>query len=222
MIPKTIHYCWFGKIRKPQEVEHFIKGWKEKFPDYTIKEWNETNFDYRRWKFCREAYAVGKYAFVADVCRFWALYTEGGIYLDTDIEVLGSFDSFLHHTSFIGEERARTIGTGCMGAEANTPWVGKFLHMYEKMEFINHKGRLLDYPNTMYLTDYFKKEQKSLLPKIYPINFFCAKDYETREVNVTPNTVCIHHYAATWFDRVTLRYRLRNLFCKFRASIQTY
>lgn len=176
MIPKTIHYCWFGGKAKPQKVQELIAGWKEKLPDYAIKEWNETNFDYRRWKFCREAYAVGKYAFVADVCRFWALYTEGGIYLDTDIEVLGSFDSFLHHTSFIGEERERTIGTGCIGAMANTPWVGKFLQMYDKMEFINLKGRLLDYPNTMYLTDFLKSERLlSPPPEFIPSSSFVRR-----------------------------------------------
>lgn len=216
MIPKIIHYCWFGEGEKPEQVIEYITLWKQKNPNYDIKEWNESNFDYQHWKFCREAYQVKKFAFVSDVCRLYALLTEGGIYLDTDIEMIKNFDPFLSDKSFIGEERDHTIGSGCIGAEKGTSWVKDFLETYKTREFINYKGRLLDYPNTMYLTDFLKKYKQK--PKIYPIDFFCAKDYETKEVFITENTVCVHQYAASWFVKLTLQKRITNLIAKYKAN----
>ena len=217
MIPKIIHYCWFGRGEKSEQVKHFIMSWKEILPDYEIQEWNEENFDYKKWKFCREAYAVKKYAFVADVCRFYALSKVGGIYLDTDIEVLKSFDSYLHHQSFIGEEHGKTIGSGCIGAERNTPWVREFLSSYDNKDFINYKGRLLDYANTIYLTKFLNKSKNG--PSIYPMDYFCAKDYVTKELCVTENTICIHHYSATWIEKLTMIKRLKNLYTKLKVTI---
>ena len=100
MIPKTIHYCWFGGAEKPTLIKHCIRSWKKRLPDYEIKEWNESNFDTNMAPFCQEAYAARKYAFVADFCRVYALATEGGIYMDTDIIVLKSFDKFLDYYIF--------------------------------------------------------------------------------------------------------------------------
>lgn len=216
MIPKIIHYCWFGKSPKPASVLKCIETWKKVLFDYEIMEWNESNFDFRKWKFCREAYAVKKYAFVTDVCRLYALSQYGGIYLDTDIEVIKSFDPFLKHHSFIGEERLHTIGSGVIGAEKDSPWVCEFLNMYQSMRFIKYNGRLLDYPNTMYLTNFLKGRSVDL-PVIYSIDYFCAKDYETKEIIITNNTVCVHHYAASWFDKLTILRRLHNLYGKIIA-----
>lgn len=142
MIPKIIHYCWFGKGEKPEQVIKYITLWKQKNPDYDIKEWNESNFDYQQWKFCREAYQVKKFAFVSDVCRLYALLTEGGIYLETDIEMIKNFDPFLSDKSFVGEERNHTIGSGCIGAEKGTSWVKDFLETYNTREFINLEFKL--------------------------------------------------------------------------------
>lgn len=217
MIPKIIHYCWFGKKSKPKEVYNLIDNWRTQLPDYKIKEWNESNFNYKQWKFCREAYETKKFAFVADVCRFYALLQEGGIYLDTDIEVIKNFDPFLLNQSFIGEERKHTIGSGCIGAEKDTPWIRNFISMYDNKDFINWKGRLLDYPNTIYLTKYLQKCENP--PRIYPMDFFCAKDYKTQELNITSNTVCIHHYAATWFNKPTIINRIKNLIAKLKANL---
>ena len=216
MIPKIIHYCWFGKSPKPDSVKKCIESWKKCLPDYEIIEWNESNFNIREWKYCREAYAVKKYAFVSDVCRIYALKQFGGIYLDTDVGVIKSFDPFLQHQSFIGEERCHTIGSGVIGAEKNTPWIGDFLDLYKSMKFIKCNGRLLDYPNTMYLTNFLNERNKDL-PTIYPIDFFCAKDYETKEIMVTENTVCIHNYAASWFGKLTLMGRIHNIIGRIGA-----
>ena len=101
MIPKKIHYCWFGKNPKPQKVLDCIASWRQLLPEYEIIEWNEKNFDISQNMYAREAYEAGKYAFVSDFARLKILYDEGGIYLDTDIEVVQNFDEFLRHGAFI-------------------------------------------------------------------------------------------------------------------------
>ena len=97
MIPKVIHYCWFGRGPKGDLANKCIESWKRFLPDYEIKEWNEDNFDVNMYQYTKEALENKKYAFVTDVVRLYALYTEGGVYMDTDVEVLKSFNPFLHH-----------------------------------------------------------------------------------------------------------------------------
>lgn len=112
MILKIIHYCWFGRKPKPADVLGYIETWKKSLPDYEIKEWNEDNFDISCNRFVYEAYNIKKFAFVSDYCRLQVLYTEGGIYLDTDVEVKGSFDLFLKHIAFVGYEwKGLCVGT---------------------------------------------------------------------------------------------------------------
>ena len=123
MIPKIIHYCWFGRKKKPQDVINNIRNWQIVMPDYQIKEWNEDNFDLNSMTFTKEAYLVKKYAYVSDVVRLYALMTEGGIYLDTDVRALKPFDSYLHHSSFIGLEATSRLSTAVIGAMKATPWI---------------------------------------------------------------------------------------------------
>ena len=104
MIPKKIHYCWFGRSKMPELALKCIASWKKYLPDYEIKEWNEDNFDLELYPYVREAYNNRKFAFVTDVVRLYALYTEGGIYMDTDVEVLKPLDCFLNHQAFSGFE----------------------------------------------------------------------------------------------------------------------
>ena len=104
MIPKIIHYCWFGKNPKPSDVLEYIETWRKFLPDYEIKEWNESNFDIHCNRFVYEAYHIKKFAFVSDFCRLLALYNDGGIYLDTDVEMKKPFDKFLKHKAFVGYE----------------------------------------------------------------------------------------------------------------------
>lgn len=212
MIPKIVHYCWFGRGKKNPDMLSFLESWRNCLPDYQIIEWNEDNFPFQDWTFCKEAYAIGKWAFVADVCRLWALDKFGGIYLDTDVEVIKSFDPFLKNKSFLGLEAENKVGTGCIGAEKGTLWVHDFLLYYKDRHFINLKGRPMDFANTdlltAFLVDYIEK------PQIYPLDFFCAKLYNTHEVVITDNTVCIHHYKASWFKPLTISYRLRNLWVR--------
>ncbi|MEH7419501.1 capsular polysaccharide synthesis protein, partial [Neobacillus drentensis] len=111
VIPKTIHYCWFGEKEKPELVKKCLNSWKETLPDYQIIEWNEKNFDINANKYVKEAYQSGKFAFVSDYVRVFVLYRFGGIYLDTDVEVFKPFDIFLHHSSFWGFEQENYIAT---------------------------------------------------------------------------------------------------------------
>lgn len=197
MIPKVIHYCWFGKKDKPQDVQDYIATWRLHCPDYIIKEWNEDNFDVTMFQYTKQAYELGKYAFVSDVCRLYALQ-EGGIYLDTDIEVRSSFTPFLNEKSFLGEEqKGRCIGTGVIGASANTQWIKDFLDLYKSIMFENN-GVIDIEPNTSRITRFFRDYPIEQKPKVYPVDFFCAKDFKSKRIIITENTVCIHHYAASW------------------------
>ena len=157
MIPKIIHYCWFGRKKKPQDVINNIRNWQIVMPDYQIKEWNEDNFDLNSMTFTKEAYLVKKYAYVSDVVRLYALMTEGGIYLDTDVRALKPFDSYLHHSSFIGLEATSRLSTAVIGAMKATPWIHSFYTTYQRKHFIASKGRLLLTPNPYILTDFFNR-----------------------------------------------------------------
>ena len=124
MIPKKIHYCWFGKQPLPRFAKKCISTWQKYLPDYEIKEWNETNFNVELFPYAKEAYDSHKYAFVSDVARLYALYNEGGIYLDTDIEVCKSFDDLLEKNAFLAiEPETNLIATCCMGFQAEHPFL---------------------------------------------------------------------------------------------------
>lgn len=127
MIPKIIHYCWFGRKPKPQKVLEYIETWKKFFPDFEMKEWNEDNFDVNMMPYTKEAYYAKKYAFVSDVARLYALVHEGGIYFDTDIRVVKRFsDELLNSHGFLGFEHDVLITTGVMACEAECPILKTF------------------------------------------------------------------------------------------------
>lgn len=132
MIPKIIHYCWFGGKEKPDEVKRLIGTWKKHCQGYVIKEWNESNFDINQYVYCWDAYQHKKWAFVSDVARLWALYHEGGIYMDTDVEVLRPLDDLLKHKAFLGFEGTQWIATNIMGTEPGNELIGRFLDSYKR------------------------------------------------------------------------------------------
>lgn len=206
MIPKIIHYCWFGKKPKPVDVIKFIETWKKFLPDYKIKEWNESNFDYRKLRYTREAYISKKYAFVSDVCRLYALYNEGGIYFDTDIEVIKPFTKFENYSSFIGYEVDNLIGTGVIGSVPGIKWVGTLLNSYNGEHFIGYDGIMNYSPNTHRITNLFDTLSESDKPEIFPLDVFCAMHWKTKEQYVTENTVSIHHYKSSWVSSPTHKY----------------
>ncbi len=214
MIPKTIHYCWFGSngSPKPADVQKLIDSWRQVLPDYTFKEWNETNFDVTMCAYSAEAYATRNYAHVSDVCRMHALLTEGGIYLDTDIELLKSFDPYLHHDSFLGLELGDNLGTGVIGAQPGQKWIASFMDYYRTHHFINAVGHEVRTPNPILLTRrVLPPLPKEDWPTVYPFEVFCAKDYTTGEIRATSRTVAIHNFSASWRRHKTIAERARRL-----------
>lgn len=215
MIPKIIHYCWFGRNPKPQQVVEYINQWHKILPDYQFKEWNEDNFDINAMAFTREAYRVKKYAFVSDVCRLYALLTEGGIYLDTDVRLLNSFDPFLSNHSFIGKEVPFKVSTAVIGAEKNCSWVKTFYDSYKLKHFIVRKGLYNDIENTALLTSLLNKlyPNYNKILKVYDVDFFCAKLFNQRgQYCITDNTVAVHEFSGTWINKkFSLLRRVKNI-----------
>lgn len=207
MIPKIIHYCWFGHGKLPELAVKCIDSWKKFLPDYEIKEWNEDNFDLNFSPFVKEAYECRKFAFVSDVARLYALYTDGGIYMDTDVEVLKPLDVFLKHNAFSGFENNNCVPTGIMGSEKNSVWARENLDYYKNRHFIKPDGSWDTTTNVTIITNYMlsrglkpinKYQEFRGLITMYPNDFFCPKDHATGKIHLTENTYTIHHFSGSW------------------------
>lgn len=208
MIPKTIHYCWFGGNELDEKSKSYIQSWKKHLPDYEIIEWNETNFDINQHDFVREAHEQKKYAFVSDYVRLYALYHHGGIYMDTDVEVVKSFDDLLNNRAFTGVERGEYCITGTLAAEQHHPWIEKLVGYYDGRKFILANGEMDVTTNTIIITTITKAhygwEEGNRLSNladgiaIYPFDYFCAKNGMTNEYHITANTYTIHHFNGSW------------------------
>ena len=215
-IPKIIHYCWFGGNPLPELAHKCIDSWKKFLPDYEIKEWNERNFDVHRATYTDEAYRLKKYAHVSDYARFWILYHYGGIYLDTDVEIIRPMDDILEQNTFLGFECQQGIpqdnpngnvnpGLG-MGIYKGHPFLNQVLNLYDHDHFVRWNGRstgnvpfrvtpLIDFDHKEVLEGGIVRVNDLL---IYPIEYFCPINYFTGEKNITENTHTIHHYMASW------------------------
>ena len=217
MIPKIIHYCWFGRNPKPQKVIEYIETWKKFCPGYEIKEWNEENFDVNMMPYTSEAYKMKRFAFVSDVCRMYALAKFGGIYFDTDIEVKRSFDNLLSLPSFLGKEMPFKLSTAVIGAEPHVRWVEAFLSTYESKHFIWSSGKLNTLENTALLTTFFNKNYPKYFDEvtIFEIDYFSAKLYSNNEYNITENTYSVHHFSGSWLKRYSLLNRLQAVSCRY-------
>lgn len=208
LIPHTIHYIWLGGNPKSELIERCIKVCKEKLPDWTFIEWNEKNYDIKKSNYMQQAYEQKKYAFASDYARFDILYEHGGIYLDTDVELLKDFPDFmLENKGFAGLESNNKIAPGLVFAcEPKNPLVKEILDAYTVEKFLNDDGSENQKTVVEYVTEVFKKhgfridgsEQIIEGFHIYPSEYFCAYDFITREFSITPNTISIHHYAGTW------------------------
>lgn len=216
-IPKKIHYCWFGGNPLPESALKCIESWKKYCPDYEIIEWNESNFDVNQNNYVREAYESKKYAFVTDYVRLYVLNNYGGIYMDTDVEVLKSLDRFLNNKAFSGFETSCTIPTGIMGAEKESSWISYLLNYYDNSHFILEDGSMNFTTNVQTITNMTKEKYKvdlvgNLLDikdvvAIYPKEYFCPKEYETGKIKITENTYTIHHFNASWHNDDEKMYR---------------
>lgn len=215
MIPKVIHYCWFGGNPLPESAKRCLVSWKRFFPDYEIREWNETNFDVNCCTYVREAYKAKKWAFVSDYARFWILYKEGGIYFDTDVEVIRNFDDIIEHGSFMGCEISLNGSVGInpglgLGVAPNLPFFKEMLDYYQTLHFIKENGELntaitvVDNTTAILMKHNWipiANIQTVAGISIYPPEYFCPMDYVTGKTKITENTHSIHHYTASWHNK---------------------
>ena len=157
MIPKIIHYCWFGGNPLPEDAQKCIASWKKYCPDYEIREWNEENFDIQSNDYVKEAYEAKKFAFVTDYVRLYALIAYGGIYMDTDVEVVKSLDAFLKHKAFSGFESSNSIPTRLMASEKDYPLFKTLMDDYENRHFLKEDGSFDMTTNTVTITNLCKQ-----------------------------------------------------------------
>ena len=211
MIPKVIHYCWFGGNPLPELAKICIDSWKKYLPDYEIKEWNESNFDLECCEYVKEAYQCKKWAFVSDYARFKILYDFGGLYFDTDVEIISSLDDIVSNGPFMGFEKMGNSGNKVapgLGLGAN-PGLGLYkeiLEMYENAHFLNEDGKQNLSTVVDRTTSILKKhglrevnvQQTIEGVTIYPYEYFCPIDCATGKKNITTNTKSIHWYMDSW------------------------
>ena len=209
MIPKTIHYCWFGRNPKPALVKKCIRSWKEHCPDYKVVEWNEDNFVLNAAPlYVRQAYEAKKWAFVTDYVRLHVIYEYGGIYLDTDVEVIRNLDDLLNNKAYFGFETEQTVNTGHgFGAEKGSPVLQDLMEVYQNISFLTQGGVFDTLPCPERNTAALQKH--GLVPNgseqvldgyihIYPESFFSPKDFRTGEIHCTEDTYTIHHFDSSW------------------------
>lgn len=210
MIPRKIHYCWFGGKEKPTDVIRYIETWKKHCPDYEIKEWNEKNFNIHINRYTEQAYTMKKWAFVSDVARLWALINEGGIYLDTDVEMKRSPEKLLKEKAFIGFEGTAWIGTSIIGSEPGNSFLKKLFNDYENRIFIDNQGNTIQTTNVeeitkKFISDYSVKTDGSKQQAgdftIYPTEYFSPYDYIDGRIHLTENTYTIHRFSQSWIKR---------------------
>lgn len=235
MIPKIIHYCWFGGNPLPKSAIECIESWKRFFPDYEIKEWNESNYDVHKIQYIHEAYEAKKYAFVSDYARFDILYHEGGLYFDTDVKVIKSFDEIIARGPFMGREAGAYLRNICntegdglavapglgLGVNPGNELYKEFLDAYKELSFLNPDGTLNTKTIVCYTSEILVKyglshnndEAEEVAGIwIYPADVFCPMDHTNgNKVTMTNRTVSIHLYDASWIDHNTMKWRLHLL-----------
>ena len=206
MIPKIIHYCWFGGKEKTILAKKCIESWKRYCPDYEFIEWNEENFDLSYCPYVKEAYEEKKWAFITDVVRLYALVNYGGIYMDTDVEVLKPLDDLLELSAFSGFQTVDSIPTGIIAAEKEHALFRELLDDYKDIHFrlsdgsVNMETNVVKITNTCLKYGLILNNQKQEINgfTLYPVEYFCAKDILTGKLIDNSNTYAIHHFAGSW------------------------
>lgn len=234
MIPKVIHYCWFGRKPLTPLAQRCIASWRVFLPEYEIREWNEDNFDVNIFPYTADAYAAGKFAFVSDFARFWVLYKYGGVYFDTDVELILSLDDVLARGPFMGleienkERLAVAPGLG-LAAEPGMPLYKEILSRYETMSFSREDGSLNPYTMIPMVTELLVAAglkgdgtiEHIAGIDVYPPDWFNPFDDLTGRLRKTENTHSIHWFAKSWMEpeaawKVLVKRILRRIVCKKR------
>lgn len=209
MIPKIIHYCWFGGKEKPQNVQKCIASWKKYLSDYEFMEWNETNFNVHKSSYVEDAYNAKKFAFVSDVARIEALYEYGGFYMDTDVEVYRSFDELLSRDCVLGFEEKNYVATSFMAVEPKHPLMKEFINLYSDLNFYDVDGNIILGTNVLKFTNMLL--EKGLIMngeyqelenniEIYPQKYFSPYDYINCYLKIEKETYCVHHFYVSWMS----------------------
>lgn len=228
MIPKIIHYCWFGGGTISEKECRCIESWKKMCPDYEIVEWNESNYDITKCKYMYDAYKEKKWGFVPDYARLDIIYKYGGIYLDTDVELVKPFPALLLDNAFMGFEDGKYINLGLIfGAEKNNNLIKEIRDNYNDKSFYLEDGALNLKPSPIYSTEILIKHgllqnnKKQIIEgiHIYPSEYFCPRDYISGKVKLTSKTVSIHWFNASWKTekekaQLELIYKLSKVFGK--------
>ena len=214
MIPKVIHYCWFGGNPLPDSAQKCIESWKKYCPDYEIRQWDENNFDIAACDYCREAYEAKKWAFVSDYARFRILQQHGGIYLDTDVELLKNLDDVIAEGAYMGIEKHSldtyvNPGLG-FAAPAGDQIITDIVDYYRSIHFL--KDGEPDTATTVchHVTKLLKaygfvnenKLQKLNGLTVYPSDYFCPQNFMSGELEITEHTYSIHRYDGSWYTPV--------------------
>lgn len=217
MIPKIIHYCWLSKDPIPESLQTYMKSWKKFLPDYEFILWNFNRFDKSKSIWVQEAFGKKKYAFAADYIRLYAVYNYGGFYLDMDVEVLKSFDDFLHlKTAICWQDGLDGFEAACFGAEKGAPWLKVCLDYYENKHFINSNQKMEIKPLPNIMEDTLKNNRYNIESvfsikealnteseqkiAVLPNYFFSPKSYQTGIITKTEQTYSIHHFAGSWVN----------------------
>lgn len=234
MIPKKIHYCWFGKNEIPQKDKKCIESWKKYCPEYEIIQWNEDNYDITKNNYMYEAYKNKKWGFVSDYARLDVIYNYGGIYLDTDVELVKPIDDLLTNKFFCGFEDEGMVNFGIgYGAEKENLVVKSVLAEYENKSFYKEDGSLNLTPCPTYQTEVLKSYglqcngQKQVLSDeilVLSIESLCPKSFLTGEINCTKNTYGIHHFNMSWLSKEDIIWheRKQRLIKKFGVKNGTH
>lgn len=217
MIPRIIHYCWFGGAPLSEFAIKCIESWKRWCPDYEIKEWNESNFDLNCCDYVKEAYQARKWAFVSDYARFAILYQYGGLYFDVDVEIIKSIDDIIDKGSFMGQENSSKIsvnpGLG-LGAVSGLKLYKEILDEYNKRHFFREDGTYEQITIVTFVTNIMKKYGLKNAHNIqvvdgifiYPKEYFCPMSYATGIMDITENTRSVHYYTASWHSEEERRH----------------
>jgi mannosyltransferase OCH1-like enzyme len=226
MIPKIIHYCWFGGKPLDKLSLKCITSWKKMCPDYEIKLWNEQNYDVTQNIYMQQAYKSKKWGFVPDYARLDIIYKYGGIYLDTDVEILKPLDEFLDKELFMGMEEPGKVALGLgFGAEKENKIIFEMLNSYKDIEFIKSDGSYDLTPSPIIQTNIMRKhglKENSEIQFVdgaivYPPSFFCGFDFEKKYISITDDNYTVHHYSGSWLPW----YKLikKNIARKLRSTI---
>lgn len=220
MIPKVIHYCWFGNNKPPKIVNKCIESWTKMLPDYKIRKWDESNYNVNKIPFTEEAYIYRNFAFVSDYARWDILYNYGGIYLDTDVLLIKDISPLLEEGNFGGVNIGGSFASGLIVAlEPKSEIAKEMMKLYENASFTHHKGqphfvncvkRETELLSTYGFKLNAKEKQEVAGMTIYPTEYFSPYNPHTGETKITDNTYAIHQYTGTWMPSWMLKTVMAN------------